>query len=169
MSLLLAIVLAVPQTTWIVDANNGPGTNFTDLPPAVTAAASGDTIFVRNSLPTYLFYSPFSVSGKALTIRGEGASNSRMDLSNCLGSSIANVPSGSLFCVEGLEIQGLNLSASTLVATSCTLLSVVAQQSTITASNCSFRGVLCFRGTPNGQDGETSIQLASNSTLVATA
>lgn len=35
------------QRTWIVDANNGPGTNFTDLPPAVAAAQPGDHVLVR--------------------------------------------------------------------------------------------------------------------------
>ena len=46
----LAFAVGLPcQTTWIVDANNGPGTNFTDLPPAVQAAAPGDTIIVRGN------------------------------------------------------------------------------------------------------------------------
>lgn len=42
--------LAAPllaQRTWTVDRSNGPGTDFTDLPPAVAAAAPGDTILVR--------------------------------------------------------------------------------------------------------------------------
>ncbi len=50
--LALSFALFVPAAaaqpmTWIVDQNNGPGTNFTDLPPALVAAASGDTILVR--------------------------------------------------------------------------------------------------------------------------
>ena len=47
---LLLALLASPlcaQRTWIVDANNGPGTDFTDLPPALAAASSGDTLIVR--------------------------------------------------------------------------------------------------------------------------
>lgn len=35
------------QRTWIIDWNNGPGADFTDLPPAVAAAAPGDTIRAR--------------------------------------------------------------------------------------------------------------------------
>src|SRR5215510_991412 len=66
MSIVLAVLL-VP-TIWIVDAANGPGTNFTSLPAAVAAAASGDTLIVRRGT-----YQPFQVSGKALTIRGEAA------------------------------------------------------------------------------------------------
>jgi len=55
------------QTTWIVDASNGPGTNFRDLPPAVAAASSGDTIIVR----TGTAYTGVSTS-KGLAILGEG-------------------------------------------------------------------------------------------------
>ncbi len=42
------LVAAAPgQRTWIVDINNGPGTNFTDLPPAVAVAQTNDIIIVR--------------------------------------------------------------------------------------------------------------------------
>ena len=51
---ILAIaVLAIPlaaQRTWIVDQNNGPNTDFTDLPPALAAASNGTQLgaaFVR--------------------------------------------------------------------------------------------------------------------------
>lgn len=47
---LLAAPFASPlaaQTTWIVDMLNGPGANFTDLPPALAVAVHGDTILVR--------------------------------------------------------------------------------------------------------------------------
>lgn len=45
LSLLLSPLAA--QRTWIVDAANGPGTDFTDLPPAVAAAAPGDLLLAR--------------------------------------------------------------------------------------------------------------------------
>ncbi len=64
--MLLSLAMLVLPTIWIVDAANGPGTNFTDLPAAVAAAAHGDTILVRAGA-----YSAFQVSGKALAIRGE--------------------------------------------------------------------------------------------------
>lgn len=38
---------AAQGTTWIVDRNNGPGTNFLDLPPALAAAQTFDRIIVR--------------------------------------------------------------------------------------------------------------------------
>jgi len=75
-SLLLAAAIALAAApgvaqgrTWIVDGSNGAGTNFTDLPPAVNAAANGDQILVRAGS-----YTPAS-TGKALTILGQpGAS-----------------------------------------------------------------------------------------------
>ncbi len=43
------LVAAAPaQRTWIVDINNGPGTNFTDLPPAAAVAQANDIIIVRS-------------------------------------------------------------------------------------------------------------------------
>ena len=66
---LLALLTAplVGQQTWIIDSNNGPGTHFTDIPPAVSAASDGDTLIIRAG-----GYSGFS-TGKALTLLGEGA------------------------------------------------------------------------------------------------
>lgn len=52
------------QTTWIVDASQGPGTNFTDIQPAIDAAVAGDIISIRSGS-----YSEFSV-GKPLAIQG---------------------------------------------------------------------------------------------------
>ena len=78
----LIFALALP-TIWIVDAANGPGTSFTDLPPAIAAAQSGDTIIVRAG-PAYTL---FSVSGKALTIRGAGPT---MTYVNLAGSNPAS-------------------------------------------------------------------------------
>jgi len=52
---------------YIVDANNGPGTNFTDLPQAIAAVPDGATLRVRSGK-----YTPFTVSGKGLTVLAEG-------------------------------------------------------------------------------------------------
>lgn len=52
-SLALALCLAAVlggQTTWIVDASNGPGTNFTTIQAAVNASAPGDKIFVKTGI-----------------------------------------------------------------------------------------------------------------------
>lgn len=90
------------QAIWIVDASNGPGTNFTDLPPAITAAANGDTILVRAGN-----YNAFLSTGKALTIRGAGAA-STMIVGTAPGSSITEtkidgVPAGMTFFMSGLK------------------------------------------------------------------
>jgi len=71
LGLLLATV-AVPSAlcaqTFIVDAANGPGTNFTSLPAAVAAAPDGATLLV---LPGT--YAGFTMTGKGLTVLGTGA------------------------------------------------------------------------------------------------
>src|SRR5262245_49008798 len=62
-SLLLALPpLCAQGRVWIVDAANGPGTNFTDLPTAVSSVAAGDVLRVRAGL-----YAMFQISN-AITI-----------------------------------------------------------------------------------------------------
>jgi hypothetical protein len=63
-----ACVTAVAaQRTWIVDQANGAGTDFTDLPPAVQAAATGDTIFCRPGQ-----YDASVTTSKGLIVLGDG-------------------------------------------------------------------------------------------------
>lgn len=84
------------QRTWIVDVANGPGTHFTNLPPAITAAADGDLILVRSG--TYFGAS----TGKALTILGEGA---RLDFMS--GTfTVAALPAGRDFVLKGFVFDG---------------------------------------------------------------
>ena len=68
MSALMASVLG--QTIWIVDPDNGPGSSFTDLQPAVNAALPGDTIHVvyRNGFSHNRVHG--AVINKALTVTG---------------------------------------------------------------------------------------------------
>jgi hypothetical protein len=70
-SLLLLTASPCAQTTWIVDADGRPGTNFTSLPAAVAAAQAGDTLRVRAS-SMGLAYDGFSTS-KGLNIVSDGA------------------------------------------------------------------------------------------------
>ena len=97
------LLVAVLPTIWIVDASNGPGTNFTDLPAAVAAAVSGDTILVRAGT-----YSVLNVSGKALTIRGAdwGATVVTASAQNI----IQQVPAGSHFYLSGMVFLPSNPS-----------------------------------------------------------
>ena len=134
--MMLITIVAVLPTIWIVDASNGPGTNFTNLPPAVTAAASGDTIIVKAGA-----YSTFNATGKALTIIGAGASMT--SLVSSLGARIDSVPAGMTFYVEGLKFgaslggtsnsvpAGLRVSGAT---TKVVLTDVVMEGKTVTLS-----------------------------------
>jgi hypothetical protein len=65
---------AVAQRTWVVDRIMGPGVDYTDIPPAIAAAAPWDRIEVRGSTPLAPTYSPFLVD-KPLDIEAtQGAS-----------------------------------------------------------------------------------------------
>lgn len=66
-TLLCTGVLAA-QRTWIVDAAGGAGVHFTDLPPAVAAAADGDTILVRPAVTTYR--APIVTKGLSIVATG---------------------------------------------------------------------------------------------------
>lgn len=87
---LAATPLPAQGRTWIVDASNGPGTDFTDLPPALNAAADGDRILVRSG--AYVA----TTTSKALTILGQvGASFSTGSF------EIAGLPAGRDFVLAG--------------------------------------------------------------------
>jgi hypothetical protein len=63
---LITLAPTSAQQTFIVDSSQGPGTHFTDLPPAVAAARDGDTIVLRRGT-----YMP-AVVQRGITILGEG-------------------------------------------------------------------------------------------------
>lgn len=68
--------LANAQTTWIVDSQNAPGTNFLDIPPAVAAASDGDRIVIRGrglGISGTVPYTAPTVDGKGLTFLREGS------------------------------------------------------------------------------------------------
>lgn len=115
MVLNIVSVLVLVPTIWIVDAANGPGTNFTSLPAAVDAAQSGDTLIVRPG--TYL---GFSTYGKALTIYGSGSatvitpSGMAPDFEPTV---IQAVPAGSAFTIAGVTFQAPAIQAFALPVT----------------------------------------------------
>ena len=97
--LALACSLLLP-TIWIVDAQMGQGAHFADLPAAVEAAASGDTIVLRAGTYTGVF-----LSNKELTLRGEGAASTRIvGAFGGVGLTISNT-SGPVV-LSGLRVQG---------------------------------------------------------------
>lgn len=61
------LAIAAPAQVFIVDANNGAGAHFTDLPPAVAAVPDGATLRV---LPGS--YTPFTLQAKGLRVIAEG-------------------------------------------------------------------------------------------------
>jgi len=94
---------ASAQTTWVVDDTPGPGVAFTSLPAAVAAAASGDTLLVAPG-----HYAPFHVSGKALTILGDGNVTTFIDGSPVAGPDYINItspPVGTTFRLSGVTVR----------------------------------------------------------------
>lgn len=67
----LAALAAAQGQVWIVGSSLDPDTDFTQIQPAVNAAADGDVVLVRETGGNP--YQGFSVAGKSLTIQGEGA------------------------------------------------------------------------------------------------
>lgn len=64
-SLATAATLLAQGPTFVVDAANGPGTNYTDLQTAVSLVPSGSTLIVRQGT-----YPQVTIASKALTVLG---------------------------------------------------------------------------------------------------
>jgi len=60
---LLALSSQAQGTVWVVDSAAGPGFDFTNIQPAVDAAADGDTVLVRAGA-----YSGFTASSRSLSV-----------------------------------------------------------------------------------------------------
>lgn len=58
--------LLTAQTTWVVDAAGGAGSQFTDIQPAIDTAVDGDRILVRPGV-----YSSFRIDEESLSVLGE--------------------------------------------------------------------------------------------------
>ena len=97
MSFLLAPLAA--QTTWIVNADGGPGVQFTTLAAAVAAAADGDTIVCQQPLfGTSL--GGFTTS-KGLTIVGDHNGVPLTTIATPI--QILGLPAGRTFCMAGFQ------------------------------------------------------------------
>ncbi len=102
----VALAVSCPAAIWIVDANNGPGTNFTTISAAVAAASPGDRILVRAG---NYFENVAVTSG--ITIVGWNATQypmivpSNPSLAAIHGQvSVQNVPAGQTAVLSGLVI-----------------------------------------------------------------
>src|SRR5688500_8904823 len=85
---------AASQRTWVVDRQNGAGTDFTALAPAIAAAARGDRIQVRAG--SYVG----ATVGKALTIVGEGGVLIQGD-----SLTVQGLPAGDQVVLSGLSVH----------------------------------------------------------------
>lgn len=113
--MLHAFALSLLPTIWIVDAANGPGTNFTSLPAAVAVAASGDTIIVRPGT-----YAAFVSIGKALNVRGAGGSATLVLPSASVPAlRVEQVPAGAEFVLQGLFVRSPSTGASAATILGC--------------------------------------------------
>jgi hypothetical protein len=87
------------QRTWVVDAANGAGTDFTDLPPALAAAADGDTILVRAGIYAV------GTTGKALRMVGRGMPVIRAATPR-EAFIVRGLPAGRTFVMQGFALDG---------------------------------------------------------------
>jgi len=93
--LLLAAPAAAQGAVWVVDAAAGPGSDFTDIQPAIAAAADGDVILVRGGL-----YSSFTLDARSLAIVGQDGA----DVQVYLGTSVVrNVGPTQSVVLRGLD------------------------------------------------------------------
>lgn len=106
---LLVSLLAplAPSSTWIVDANNGPGTDFTQISAAIAAAAPGDTLLV---LPGQ--YASF-VLDKPLAIVGQGTAPANEALFT--GATVRNLPANTTTSLVNLYQNGIGFGGLKLL------------------------------------------------------
>jgi hypothetical protein len=112
-AVLLVAGSAIGQQTWIVDANSGPGTHFTNLQPAVNAAAAGDRILVRAGV-----YTPCMI-GKALTIVGSPNAVVAGSGGYVPGFLVGGIGAGSVLSIAGLRLATTGISPTSLAIQNC--------------------------------------------------
>jgi hypothetical protein len=96
----LAFFLAAPLVaqTFVVDAANGPGTNFTDLPPAILAVPDGAILLVRPGT-----YGRIVLDGKGMSIL---ATAPGVNLAaNQLPIYVKNLTAAQAFTLRGIHAQ----------------------------------------------------------------
>lgn len=102
---ILSNVLHARGGVLLVDQANGPGTDFTQIQPAITAAVDGDVILVR---PGY--YQRFSVFGKSLSIVVDGSQATVYG--EGFGASVS-AAAGGFSLVRGFDCDGQPAGLST--------------------------------------------------------
>ena len=125
-------VAPVSRNVWTVNAAGGG--DFTDLPPAVLAARSGDVLLVAPG-----DYTSFALHGKGLTILGEGG------VPRVTGAPIevTDLAANQSLVLRGLEIERLADSGDALLGL------FDENAGTIWIEDCTFN----FAGTTGSEDG----------------
>lgn len=98
LTLILLPSLAAAQRSWIVDARNGTGSDFSTLADAFRAAKAGDTVLVRKG--TY-FGGTISKGIALLAEAGTFLSGTSRTL-----LTVANLPRGEVFRMKGFVLLG---------------------------------------------------------------
>lgn len=98
------------QTVYVVDRQNRPGANFTDLPAAEAAAQHGDTIVLRSDASPY---TPVNTS-KALSIVGDPSDIARFTATPG-GFQISGIPAGRDFVLRNCEIFATGAATSSVL------------------------------------------------------
>jgi len=100
-ALLAAVSAPASAKTWIVDDDGGPGVDFTEIQPAIDAAASGDLILVRDG-----DYKGFHLT-KSLVLAADTGHRPRVTSASTLGCIITTAE------VSGFDLDRLYLDPST--------------------------------------------------------
>ena len=94
---IMAASISAQTQVLVVDASNGPGTNFLDLPPAVSAANPGAIVIVRPGT-----YSAIVVD-KGITILGDlGANIGNITTTFQVALRVENLPASQNFTLSDL-------------------------------------------------------------------
>ena len=96
-----ALLLTTPGAAqvFIVDANNGPGTNFTTIAAATTAVPDGAVLDVRPGT-----YDIFQINAKGLTLRGQPGA--RVFASIFPFITVSGLSASQSVTISGLDISG---------------------------------------------------------------
>lgn len=100
---LLACSVALGQgQLWVVDKAGGPGADFTEIQPAIDAAADGDTILVHGGS-----YGAITIDGKGLTLVADSGA-----FATTGAVVVRNLAAGSDVVVRALQLKEALLEAN---------------------------------------------------------